>query len=117
MEHSLRGLRPFSNNFEIVFGFCIYFLFHLCFHFLPQLPMCQKSNFDSFMWKQYHSTNISLKESIEVHLNRSKVFLLYFFDEYDISLSEEKFGRNTNYSCRPNICRELNHFMKNDRQS
>ena len=33
--------------------------------------------------------SISLKESIEVHFNRSKIFLLYFYNPYDVNLSEQ----------------------------
>ena len=33
--------------------------------------------------------SISLKKSIEVHFNRSKIFLLYFYDAYDVGLWEQ----------------------------
>ena len=33
-----------------------------------------------------------MKESIEVHLNRLKIFLLYFYDAYDVNPQEKKSG-------------------------
>ena len=33
-----------------------------------------------------------MKESIEVHLNRLKVFLLYFCDTYDVNLQVKSSG-------------------------
>ena len=30
--------------------------------------------------------DFSLKKFIEVHFNRSKIFLLYFYDAYDVNL-------------------------------
>ena len=40
------------------------------------------------------------------------VFLLYFYDVYDVNLSEKKFGRSTAYSCRANAFIEFHHFME-----
>ena len=52
-----------------------------------------------------------MKESIEVHLNRSNIFLLYFYDAYDLNL-QEKFRVSIAYSCKTNVFVEFNHFMK-----
>ena len=50
----------------------------------------------------------SLRKSIEVHFNRSKIFLLYFY----VNLWEKNCRRSTAYSCRTNAFTELHHFMK-----
>ena len=68
----------------------------------------------------YISGNGNLKHfsvwenSMEVHFNRSKVFLLYFHDAYDVSLWEKNFGKSTAYSYRTNLFIELHHFMKKE---
>ena len=56
-------------------------------------------------------TQNTLKKSIDVHSNRSKIFLLYFYDAYDINLWKNNFGRSTAYSCRTNVFIESHHFM------
>ena len=38
-------------------------------------------------------TLASFKKFIEVHLNRSKILLLHFYEVYDINLQENFFGR------------------------
>ena len=56
----------------------------------------------------------SLKKSIEVDFNRSKVFLLYFYDAYDVNLREKNFGRSTAYPRRTNFFAEFHHLMKKE---
>ena len=46
--------------------------------------------------------------------NRSKIFLLYFYDVSDVNLREKKLGRSTSYSCRTNVFIEFHHLMKNE---
>ena len=57
---------------------------------------------------------ISLKKSIEVHFNRLKIFLLYFYNAYDVSLREKMFCRSTAYSYRKNAFLEFHHFLKKE---
>ena len=71
----------------------------------------------TYFWKncvesQKSSCNILFGKSVEVHFNRSKVFLLYFYDAYYVNLWEKNFGRSTGYSCRTNVFTEFHHFMK-----
>ena len=54
--------------------------------------------------------NASLNKSIEVHFNRSKIFLLYFYDAWRQSV--KKIGRNTAYSYRTKFSIEFHDFMK-----
>ena len=54
--------------------------------------------------EQVEKINLSLKKSIEVHFSRSKIFLLYFYDAYDVNLWEKK---ETNV-----LLMEFHHFMK-----
>ena len=54
--------------------------------------------------------NASLNKSIEVHFNRSKIFLLYFYDAWRQSV--KKIGRNTAYSYRTKFFIEFHDFMK-----
>ena len=62
--------------------------------------------------KKLHTLSfLEMKESIEVHLNRSNIFLLYFYDAYDLNL-QEKFRVSIAYSCKTNVFVEFNHFMK-----
>ena len=53
-----------------------------------------------------------MKTSIEVYFSRSKIFLLYFYDIYDVNLGGKKFGRSTAYSCRVKVFVEFHNFMK-----
>ena len=45
---------------------------------------------NNFLWLL---SVFSLKKSVEVHFNKLKIFLLYFYDTYGISLWENTFGR------------------------
>ena len=46
----------------------------------------------AFLYPLKTSENLySLKKPIEVHFNRSKVFLLQFYDEYDVNQREKNF--------------------------
>ena len=49
---------------------------------------------------------------MEAHFNRPTIFLLYFYDTYDVNLREKNFGRSTAYSCRTNVFIKFNHLMK-----
>ena len=56
------------------------------------------------LWETDHvAEDFSFEKSIEVHFNRSKIILLYFYDVYDINLWKTNFGRSTVYSCRTNF--------------
>ena len=52
---------------------------------------------------------ISLKKSIGEHFNGSKIFLLYFYDAYDVNLWKKNLGESTAYSCRANLFAEFQH--------
>ena len=54
----------------------------------------------------------SLKKSMEAHFNRSKIFLLHFYDACDVNLWKKKFGRSTAYSWRTNDSIKFHHLMK-----
>ena len=46
------------------------------------------------LWETDHvAEDFSFEKSIEVHFNRSKIILLYFYDAYDVSLWEKKVRR------------------------
>ena len=55
---------------------------------------------------------ISLKKLIEAHFNTSEIFLLYFYDAYDVSLWE--IIPHTASSYKTNFFTELHHFMKKE---
>ena len=57
-------------------------------------------------------TRISLKKSIEVHFNRSKIFLLYHYYANDVNMRKKKFGRNMAYSCRKNVLQKISSFYQ-----
>ena len=50
--------------------------------------------------------------SAELHPSRPKIFLLYLYNAYDVSLCEKKFGRSTACSCRTNVFIEFQSFYK-----
>ena len=54
----------------------------------------------------------SLKKSMEAHFNRSKIFLLHFYDACDVNLWKKNFGRSTAYSWRTNDFIKFHHLMK-----
>ena len=67
---------------------------------------------NNFLWLL---SLFSLKKSTEVHFNKLKIFLLYFYDTYGINLWENTFGRSTAYSCRTDSFIEFHHFMKKEK--
>ena len=54
------------------------------------------------------------KKSMEVDVNRSKIFLLYFYDAYDVNLREKKFGLSAAYSCRTFVFIKFCHLLKKE---
>ena len=56
----------------------------------------------------------SLKKFTEVHFNTSKIFLLYFYNAYDVNLREKNLVRSTAYSSRTNEFIRFHHFMKKE---
>ena len=48
------------------------------------------------------SINTSFEKSIEVNFNKSKIFLLHFYDAYDVNMYEKKYA---------NVFIEFHHFM------
>ena len=55
---------------------------------------------------------ISLKKLIEAHFNTSEIFLLYFYDAYDVSVWE--IVPHTASSYKTNLFTEFHHFMKKE---
>ena len=56
-----------------------------------------------------------MKKSIEKHFNRSKIFLLYFYEAYDANLREKKFRqKSTVYSGGTNVFIKFYHLMKKE---
>ena len=70
--------------------------------------------FSSPLLRYWNVSTISLKKSIEVRFNRCKIFLLYFYNLYDINKSEKNFSRGTAYSWRTNFFLKFHHLMKEE---
>ena len=43
------------------------------------------------------------KNRTEAHFNRPQIFLLYFYNAYNVNLWEKFFGRSTAYLCKTNV--------------
>ena len=61
------------------------------------------------------SEDISLKKAIEILLNRSEMFLLYFHHAFAVKLWEKKLDRTTAYSCSTNVFIEYHHLKKKNK--
>ena len=62
----------------------------------------------------------SLKKSVGAHFNKSKIFLLHFYNAYNVNLWEKNLDRSTAYSCRTNVFHQsfiigFHQFMKKDK--
>ena len=53
-----------------------------------------------------------LKKSIELHFNRRNLFLLYFYDAYDLNLERKKFAKRMGSSCIANVFIKFRHFTE-----
>ena len=93
-------------------------IFHFQFHFvLTKVFIFVQQNTWTF-WLQNATipfkTKIienGLKKSIEVHFNRQKIFLLYFYEACNVNLWEKKFVRSTAYLCRTDVFIKCHHFV------
>ena len=65
------------------------------------------SNFNSDLFKY-----LSLKKSIEVHLNKPEIFLLYFTTHMTSIRERTEIGRSMAYLCRTSVFIEFHYFMK-----
>ena len=65
--------------------------------------------------KNIQSVIIQFEKIHKSTFQQMQVFLLYFYDAYDVNLWEKKFGKSTTYSCRTNVLIEL--LWKKNRRS